>query len=146
MVPADVVHEIAFQFHVPLTFDMLDMLVRWCTRKGDAGGVVYEDMVTLMNWKYPLSDELLSQVAQYTAVKSPTSTPSSKLRVTSEFLTSSQRHRGNIGEIPTQGYRVYGVPTIRSDLPAPRIKRVADKKVRIEAKKPKSLGRCFCSY
>lgn len=127
---ADTVHELAFQFHVPLIFDILDMLVRWCTSKGDTGGVVYEDLVMLMNWKYPLSEEVL---AQYTAVSQetpPTSTPSSKLRVTSEYLTSSQLHRGDIGDIPTQGYRVCGVPTIRSDLPAPRIKRVADQKVR----------------
>ena len=174
-------HEIAFKFNVPLSFDMLDMLVRLSRGGGGAGGVVCEDLVALMNWKEPPSEERLSQIAQNTTtpvapqtheiekksllspgpasgpspspaskLKTPASTPrtklrtfpskagtplsevrdpESKLKTSASYLTSSQLHSGNLGEIPTQGYRVYGVPTVRADLPAPRIKRVGDQKV-----------------
>ena len=48
------------------------------------------------------------------------------------YRTSSQSYRATSGAIPTEHLRSYGVPTIRSDLAAPRIKRVSDNKVRNE--------------
>lgn len=45
------------------------------------------------------------------------------------YRTSSQRYRATSGAIPTGHLRSYGVPTIRSDLAAPRLKRVSDNKV-----------------
>ncbi len=119
---------------------MLDMLVRWTTVK-DSGGVAYQDLVILMDWTHPIPDERFSQIAQFTEdvkPQQPTSDPAtpppldppSKLKVSTNYMTSSQAYRATVGELPTHGYKVYGVPTIRTDLPAPRIKRVSDKKVR----------------
>lgn len=34
--------------------------------------------------------------------------------------------KATVGGVPSHNYRTYGVPTIRSDLPAPRIRRVSD--------------------
>ena len=45
------------------------------------------------------------------------------------YRTTSQKYRATTGTIPTNHLRSYGVPTIRSDLAAPRIKRVSDSKV-----------------
>ena len=122
---------------------MLDMLIRWTTTGEDgSGGVAYQDLVILMDWTHPMPEEKLSQVAQYTADKplpklsvtpdpgtTPPTTPSSKLKTSTNYVTSSQAYRATVGELPTNGYRVYGVPTIRTDLPAPRLKRVSDLKV-----------------
>lgn len=47
----------------------------------------------------------------------------------SNYRTSSQMIKATIGGVPTHTYRAYGVPTIRSDLPAPCIKRVGDRTV-----------------
>lgn len=138
MVPAEIIQEIAFQFSLPLTFDMLDMLIRWCTMD-PSGGVAYQDLVLLINWNEPPSEEVVSRLAECAPVtreKEKTPVPGSqtpdKLRVSREFdyLTSSQLHSGNLREIPTREYRAFGVPTIRTDLPAPRLKRVSDNKVR----------------
>lgn len=42
------------------------------------------------------------------------------------YHTSSEMIKATVGGVPTCNYRTYGVPTIRSDLPAPRIRRVSD--------------------
>lgn len=135
VVPANIVHDIAFQFRVPLTFDMLEMLVRWTTK--DEGGVAYEELVALLNWRNPLDEAKLTEIASYTTqpatppCKSPVTGQSSpsRLKVLSDYTTSSQAYKAGTGDISTQHYRVYGVPTIRADLAAPRIKRVGDSKV-----------------
>lgn len=49
--------------------------------------------------------------------------------LTSNYRTSSQTIKATVGRLPTHNYRTYGVPTIRSDLPAPRIRRVGDSTV-----------------
>ena len=142
VIPAETVHDVAFHFRVPLAFEMLDMLVRWTTSEG-TGGVAYQDLVILMDWTRPIPDEKFSQIAQHTADQPrtdpqptsdpatplPPTTPSSKLKMSTNYMTSSQAYRATVGELPTHGYRVYGVPTVRTDLPAPRIKRVSDPKV-----------------
>lgn len=114
----------------------MEMLLRWTTKEG---GVAYEDLVVLMDWRRGIEEHTLSRIAEYTAQPTTTSpssgstskpaTPSSKLKTTFDYKTSSQEYKATTGELPTQDYRVYGVPTVRSDLPAPRIKRVSDSKV-----------------
>ena len=49
--------------------------------------------------------------------------------LSSNYRTSSQMIKATVGRVPTHNYRMYGVPTIRSDLPAPRIRRVGDSTV-----------------
>ncbi|XP_072548550.1 EF-hand domain-containing family member B [Salminus brasiliensis] len=43
------------------------------------------------------------------------------------FITSSSLISAVVGGLPTTDYRTYGVPTVRMDLPAPRIKRISDR-------------------
>ena len=50
MIPAKAVRDTFFQFNIPLTMDMQELLIRWCI-KGDNEGVLYIDLVNLLNWK-----------------------------------------------------------------------------------------------
>lgn len=49
-------------------------------------------------------------------------------RAIGDHRTQSSMINAVVGGVSTQGYRTYGVPTIRTDLRAPRIKRVCDTK------------------
>ena len=50
VIPAEVVRETFFQFNIPLTMDMQEMLIRWCS-DGDKERVLYGDLVNLLDWK-----------------------------------------------------------------------------------------------
>ena len=50
MIPAKAVRETLFQFNIPLTVDMQELLIRWCI-DGDNKGVLYRDLVNLLDWK-----------------------------------------------------------------------------------------------
>ncbi len=119
------VRDIFSKFSVPLHSDMLEMLLRWCDTPPE--GVVYEDLVMLLNWKQPLNEEISERLKNKKRDVLNLEPPSPL----SPYQTSSQAYRAVVGEggTPTRNYRTYGVPTIRSDLPAPRIKRVADTSV-----------------
>ena len=95
---------------------MLDMLVRWC---GGDSGVMCSDLVALINWKSEPNQSVLDRVA---ANIGQTTSPHLK----SKYRTSSQKIKAIVGEVKLLTTQSHGVPTIRSDLPAPRIKRVAD--------------------
>ncbi|XP_010888160.2 EF-hand domain-containing family member B isoform X1 [Esox lucius] len=47
--------------------------------------------------------------------------------VPDHFVTSSSLIRAVVGGFPTTDCRTYGIPTVRTDLPAPRIKRISDR-------------------
>ncbi|XP_036188617.1 EF-hand domain-containing family member B [Myotis myotis] len=51
--------------------------------------------------------------------------PSNK--VSSHYKTTSSDINAVVGAVPTICYPIYGVPTIRSDIPAPRIRRISDR-------------------
>ena len=118
-----------FHYDVPLTPDMLELLIHWCTPCGLQQQVRYPDLVGLVNWKEELSADLCTRVEQYTAPAGgpqdqiPPPPPPAHL---SNYLSTSQKIQATADSIPTQNVRTFGVPTIRSDKPAPRIKRVAD--------------------
>jgi hypothetical protein len=50
VIPAKAVRETLFQFNIPLTVDMQELLIRWCIN-GDNEGVLYHDLVNLLDWK-----------------------------------------------------------------------------------------------
>uniref|UniRef100_A0A8C2TP58 EF-hand domain family member B n=1 Tax=Coturnix japonica TaxID=93934 RepID=A0A8C2TP58_COTJA len=47
--------------------------------------------------------------------------------VFADYQTTSSQYNAVVGGLPTDCYRACGVPTIRSDIPAPRIRRVSDR-------------------
>ena len=146
----------SFQFGLPLTSDMLEMLLHWCIHDGGEGGgeggptgrVAYKKFVMLLNWKVPM------EIITHTKIPASSSNNNASMEATpiqgdgatctiigtvpaiemeslkSKYRTSSQCLQATAGSIPTSHLRCYGVPTIRSDLPAPIIRRVGDTKVR----------------
>ncbi|XP_025020964.1 EF-hand domain-containing family member B [Python bivittatus] len=46
--------------------------------------------------------------------------------VFSDYRTTSSQYNAVVGGIPSSFYPLYGVPTIRSDIPAPRFRRISD--------------------
>ncbi|NXA51958.1 EFHB protein, partial [Nothocercus julius] len=47
--------------------------------------------------------------------------------VSADYQTTSSQYNAVVGGLPTTYYPVCGVPTIRSDIPAPRVRRVSDR-------------------
>lgn len=128
-------YDVFFQFDIPLTSDVLEMLISWCSGEGGEGGrsVVYGEVVRLLNWKVQPDEEILTKMSQKNqrdgegldGAQSPEESKPSQVLM-SNYRTSSQMIKAAVGGVPTENYRTYGVPTIRSDLPAPRIRRVGD--------------------
>ncbi|XP_015441255.1 EF-hand domain-containing family member B [Pteropus alecto] len=48
-------------------------------------------------------------------------------KVSSHYKTTSSEISAVVGAVPSPCYPIYGVPTIRSDIPAPRIRRISDR-------------------
>ncbi|XP_057595947.1 EF-hand domain-containing family member B [Hippopotamus amphibius kiboko] len=48
-------------------------------------------------------------------------------KVSDHYKTTSSEISAAVGAVPSTCYPIYGVPTIRSDIPAPRIRRISDR-------------------
>ncbi|NXA22500.1 EFHB protein, partial [Ibidorhyncha struthersii] len=59
--------------------------------------------------------------------KTPKTFTRSTDHVFANYQTTSSQYNAVVGGLPTTCYPVCGVPTIRSDLPAPRIRRISDR-------------------
>ena len=112
---------------------MLDMLIRWNIEggvsEGVAKGVAYENFVAMINWKCQLVKDKLATMAACHAPSPDAESALSKGKTASNYKLSSQLYKSTTGDLSTHNYRTFGVPTIRSDLAAPRLKRVSDNKV-----------------
>ncbi|XP_043922168.1 EF-hand domain-containing family member B [Protopterus annectens] len=60
------------------------------------------------------------------SVKIPVTLTKPRDRVRHHYQTSSSMINAVVGRFPVTNYHTYGVPTVRSDLAAPRIKRISD--------------------
>ncbi|NWU44887.1 EFHB protein, partial [Hylia prasina] len=89
----------------------LDAYLPKDTKKEDEPLPIQEDL----KFKEPGSSE-----------KMPKPLTRSADRVYTNYQTTSSQYNGVVGGIPTSCYPLCGVPTIRSDIPAPRIRRLAD--------------------
>lgn len=68
MIPAELVRETFFQFNIPLMVDMQELLIRWCTDK-DNKGVLYHDLVNLLDWNSQPDMETVVRVTATPAAK-----------------------------------------------------------------------------
>ncbi|PKU48434.1 ef-hand domain-containing family member b [Limosa lapponica baueri] len=59
--------------------------------------------------------------------KTPKTLTRSTDHVFANYQTTSSQYNAVVGGLPTTCYPVCGVPTIRSDIPAPRIRRISDR-------------------
>lgn len=89
VIPAKVVRETFFQFNIALTVDMLEMLIRWCTaHTGEREGVMYRELVNLLDWKCEPDTETISNISQTNARPPDDNTDGNSLRNTQESFSN----------------------------------------------------------
>ena len=122
-IESDDLLKVCKSFHLPVDDYLVNNLMSFCDSSDD-GKIDYLDFCNFLNWKYEIPTEKVEQLT-LKEEKDP-----SRIRQIDGNLgdhqTSSSVINAIAGVTPTQDFRSFGVPTIRSDLPAPRIKRVGD--------------------
>lgn len=115
--------EQCLQFNLPIEHALLEQMMQYCDANGD-GRIDYIEFVNFLNWK----DKMPSGLPPRYVASAPADMRLEK-QIDSSLghnRTSSSMINATVGGISTRDFRSYGVPTIRTDLPAPRIKRVSD--------------------
>ena len=115
---------------VPITPEMTEMLIRWCASDDASGHVLYLELLALLDWKKELSDYLCNRlIARGEAVDGSGQQDLAPI-LKSNYCKSSQLISAMVGVSPSlEKDRSFGVPTVRYDKPAPRIRRVGDNTV-----------------
>ncbi|CAC5414683.1 EF-hand domain-containing family member B [Mytilus coruscus] len=139
--------EVCIQYHLPLEPELLEQLLDSCDSNRD-GAIDYVEFSNFLNWKDKMKSGLpdkpgtplnssrsksaVSDDLVRKSVHSAESTPRRlKLqidRAIGDHRTSANMINAVVGGVSTRDYRTYGVPTIRTDIHAPRIRRVDDNK------------------
>ncbi|VDI52397.1 Hypothetical predicted protein [Mytilus galloprovincialis] len=139
--------EVCIQYHLPLEPELLEQLLDSCDANRD-GAIDYVEFSNFLNWKDKMKSGLpdkpetplnssrsksaVSDDLVRKSVHSAESTPRRlKLQIDKaigDHRTSANMINAVVGGISTRDYRTYGVPTIRTDIHAPRIRRVDDNK------------------
>uniref|UniRef100_A0A8C0H5S9 EFHB C-terminal EF-hand domain-containing protein n=1 Tax=Chelonoidis abingdonii TaxID=106734 RepID=A0A8C0H5S9_CHEAB len=74
-----------------------------------------------------LKDEDLVPKEPGTSEKTPKTLTRPTDHVFADYRTTSSQYNATVGGLPPTCYPLYGIPTIRSDIPAPRIRRISDR-------------------
>lgn len=134
--------EVCIHFNLPIEPVLLESMFAYCDVDGD-GQINYDEFSNFLNWKDKMpSGELKSTITgvqkdetaegeakeeeKKTGASTPTRLKKQIDQAVGGWKTSSSQFNEVTGKIRTTGWRAYGVPTIRSDLPAPTTRRVAD--------------------
>lgn len=124
--------EVCTQFSLPVEADLLEQLMDYCDADRD-GQINYTEFSNFLNWKDKLPSGLPRAGASAPAKleRDRETTPGRLHKQIDDNIgghrTSSSMISAVVGGLSTRDYRKYGVPTIRTDLPAPRIRRVSDR-------------------
>uniref|UniRef100_A0A6I8PRF7 EF-hand domain-containing protein n=1 Tax=Ornithorhynchus anatinus TaxID=9258 RepID=A0A6I8PRF7_ORNAN len=143
------------QVNLDLEEDLLEALFDICDLDQD-GRIDYKEFTNFLNWKDRMAindfeKQILTQgrksdsdrtiLHKDTALlkpediilkesggskKTPKALSKSTDRVYSNYRTSSSQINAIVGGFPSTCYPVYGIPTVRSDIPAPRIRSISD--------------------
>ena len=135
----DELRAICEQLKVPVEEELLSALLSYCDENGD-NQIDYEEFCKFLNWKNAWLDELVyhqntSQEMQEKEKRQRESTELPDIHKTTRQIdnavagwkTSSSNINATVGRCATKDWRSYGVPTIRSDLAAPRTRRISDR-------------------
>eukprot|EP00794_Sanderia_malayensis_P017678 gene17678-19442_t len=142
--------EICLQFNLPIEKELFEALFEYCDADKD-GQIDYSEFSNFLNWKDKLPvgiDSILRRKAEEkTSVAAEEKsgeedTEEQKVGETEqekpmrlrkqvddaavEYTPSSKMINAVIGGVTTQDWKTHGIPTVRSDLPAPRIRRIGD--------------------
>ncbi|NXY70130.1 EFHB protein, partial [Glareola pratincola] len=144
-----------FQLNLNLDDELLDALFDYCDLDKD-GQINYLEFANFLNWKdkmavkefeekiitkgapvlpedTKINDEPLLKQEDLvlkepgSSEKTPKTLTRSRDCVFANYQTTSSQYNAVVGGLPTTCYPVCGVPTIRSDIPAPRIRRISDR-------------------
>ncbi|XP_022098378.1 EF-hand domain-containing family member B-like isoform X2 [Acanthaster planci] len=112
------------QFSLPIEPELLEQLIDYCDSNQD-GYIDHTEFANFLNWKDKMQQgsERPEQGAEdVERLKKQID------RSIGEHRTSASMINAVVGGVSTRDYRTYGIPTIRSDLAAPKIKRISDNK------------------
>lgn len=141
--------EICKQFNLPVQQELLEMLLEYCDMDGDKQ-IDYVEFANFLNWKDKMPSgfqkrfnnnteeedryeaKILREAKQSGMIPDEPSTEGLAVlskqvdKSASDYATSASLINGNVLNNYTKDLRPYGIPTIRSDLPAPRIRRIGN--------------------
>jgi len=111
--------KVCLEFNLPVSDGTLRALMAM-TCRNDTGKISYNEFVNLLNWKdkMPTDDELV-EIDDLTITQIDKSLDGQ--------ITSSSSINATVGKTSTSLWQRFGVPTVRSDIPAPSIRRVSDR-------------------
>lgn len=116
-IDANELRKVAFDFNLPIDDDTLSALMVMSSQ--GTGKINYTQFINFLNWKdkmpdCPTHDSETDKIIQ---------------QIDSSFShrTSASMINSTVGGLPTENWPAFGVPTVRSDIPAPCIRRVSDR-------------------
>ncbi|KAM8967084.1 EF-hand domain-containing family member B [Pelodytes ibericus] len=130
-----------FQFGLDMDSDLLDSLLEYCDADKD-GLINFVEFANFLNWKDKMSitkleEKILTQVLLKPAdivfkekggcEKTPKTLSKAGHPTHDHFRTSSSKINAIVGGPSSASYRTCGIPTVRTDLAAPRIRRIGDR-------------------
>lgn len=110
---------VCFEFNLPIDDDTLAALMAMTTKQGNTK-IDYHQFVNLLNWKDKLPRE-----EGFSDIEGSVVTQIDKSL--QDQITSSSSINATVGGLNTKSWPSFGVPTVRSDIPAPSIRRVSDR-------------------
>ncbi|XP_070570083.1 EF-hand domain-containing family member B-like [Ptychodera flava] len=114
--------ECCVQFNLPVETELLELLLYACDSNKD-GYIDYAEFANFLNWKDKMNQGVESKLDGDVDVLQKQID-----RAIGEHRTSASMINATVGgSVSSKGFRCYGVPTIRSDLPAPRYRRISDR-------------------
>ncbi|EDV21053.1 uncharacterized protein TRIADDRAFT_60435 [Trichoplax adhaerens] len=128
----DEMREICMKFNLPIERELMEELIYYCDANND-GVIDYNEFANFLNWQDNDVPAVSARTAIIDSKAKNSASPENVFKLQKQIdksvvdmRLSSQAINAAVGTVPTTDWRKYGVPTIRSDLPAPRVRRVAD--------------------
>jgi len=109
-----------YEFNLPIDDATLNLLMDTCSQStNESRSIDYVHFANLLNWKnkMPVDDDIKLSKEQIIQQID---------KAVTNHKTSSSCINATCGGIKTNEWHTYGVPTVRSDIPAPVIRRVSD--------------------
>ncbi|XP_006821422.1 EF-hand domain-containing family member B-like [Saccoglossus kowalevskii] len=114
--------ECCLQFNLPIEPELLEQLLFYCNANKD-GYLDYTQFSNFLNWK-----DKMEELGGTTNDNNVETLQNQIDRAIGEHRTSASMINATVGgPVSAKGFRTYGVPTVRSDRPAPRFRRVSDR-------------------
>lgn len=124
LIDADELRDVCHQLNLPIDDVTLNLLTSYCVGGDDdvtPKKIDYVKFANFLNWKDKMPVPL-------DGAETATETLSKQIDASMTSHKTSSSVVGALNGVVTDAYRVYGVPTVRSDLPAPLLRRISDRR------------------